>query len=181
MPVTAWIALLRGINVSGKNQIAMPQLRAVCADLGWQDVQSYIQSGNLIFRAEGPAAALELQLEAAVAEHCGLRIPVIIRAATDWPAYVQGNPFPDASRDAPNRVMLTLAKAPPRDDALAALRERAVGGEQLAQVGDAIWVAYPVGAGATRLSPALFDRLVGSPVTARNWRTVLQLAALCGA
>lgn len=181
MPVTAWIALLRGINVSGKNQIAMPQLRAVCADLGWQDVQSYIQSGNLIFRAEGPAAALELQLEAAVTEHCGLRIPVIIRAATDWPAYVHGNPFPDASRDVPNRVMLTLAKAPPRDDALAGLRERASGGEQLAQVGDVIWVFYPAGAGATRLSPALFDRLVGSPVTARNWRTVLQLAALCGA
>jgi uncharacterized protein (DUF1697 family) len=181
MPVTAWIALLRGINVSGKNQITMPELRAVCADLGWQDVQSYIQSGNLVFRAEESASALELQLEAAITERFGLRIPVIVRAAAAWPAYVAGNPFPDASRDEPNRVMLTLSKAPPRADALAALHERAVGGEQLAQIGDGIWVYYPAGAGATRLSPALFDRLVGSPVTARNWRTVLTLANLCGA
>lgn len=175
---STWIALLRGINVSGKNQIAMPALRAVCAGLGWQEVQSYIQSGNLIFQAEGPAADLELQLEAAITEQFGLNIPAIIRAAAVWPAYLQGNPFPEASQAEPNRVMLTLARLPPRQDALARLRERAVGGEQLAQAGDAIWVYYPAGAGATRLSPALFDRLVGSPVTARNWRTVQKLAEL---
>lgn len=179
MPATTWIALLRGINVSGKNKIPMQALRACCADLGWQNVQSYIQSGNLVFAADGAAAQLEAQLEGAILAQFALRIPVIARPGAAWPAYVEGNPFPNASRDEPNRVMLALSKAPPRAEALAALRERSRDGERLAQVGDGIWTHYPAGAGTSRLSPALFDRLVGSPVTARNWRTVLQIAALC--
>lgn len=181
MPAAGFIALLRGINVSGRNKIPMPELRAVCAELGWRDVQTYIQSGNLLFGADAPAAQLEAELEQAITRRFELSIPVIVRAAAGWPAYVRGNPFPKASEREPNLVMLTLSKAPPRPGALEGLRERAAGGERLAQVGDALWVHYPAGAGATKLSPAVFDRLVGSPVTARNWRTVLKLAELSDA
>jgi uncharacterized protein (DUF1697 family) len=180
MSATRLIALLRGINVAGQNKIAMPELRAMCEGLGWQNVQSYIQSGNLVFEAAAPPAQLESELEQAIKQRLGLAISVIVRSAADWPAYVRGNPFPDASEREPNLVMLALSKAPPKPDAVAGLSERATSGERLTQVGDALWIHYPSGAGRSRLSPALFDRLVGSPVTARNWRTVLRLAELSG-
>ncbi|NTU82520.1 MAG: DUF1697 domain-containing protein [Chloroflexales bacterium] len=175
------IALLRGINVGGQNKLAMAELRACCAELGWQAVQTYIQSGNLVFQADGPVAHLEAALEQRIAERLGLTIPVIVRGVAAWAAYVPANPYPDASRDAPERVMLALAKAPPKEGAAAALRARAANGEQITQVGDALWVYYPEGAGRSKLTPALFDRMAGAPVTARNWRTVLKLAALAEA
>jgi uncharacterized protein (DUF1697 family) len=74
--------------------------------------------------------------------------------------------------------MLALSKAPPKSEAVEGLRERAVGGERIVRVGDALWIHYGSGVAKSKLSPALFDRLVGSPVTARNWRTVLKLSEL---
>ncbi|MBA3677382.1 MAG: DUF1697 domain-containing protein [Sphingosinicella sp.] len=170
-----FIALLRGINVSGKNKVPMAELRAHIAELGWADVQTYIQSGNVVFRAKGAAGVHESDLEALIARKFGLSIPVIVRRAADWPAYVGGNPFPVAAEQEPNRLMLCLSKAKPRLDAAETLREKARDGESLKLVGDALWIHYAAGAGATKLSPALLDRLVGSTVTGRNWRTVQKL------
>ncbi len=124
MPPATFIALLRGINVSGRNQLPMAELRSLCAGLGWGDVRSYIQSGNLVFGADADPASLEAGLEQAISRRFGLSIPVLVRAAADWPGYVAANPFPDASRTEPNLVMLA------------------------------------------------------SPVTTRNWRTVLKLAEI---
>jgi uncharacterized protein (DUF1697 family) len=175
MSPKTFIALLRGINVSGRNKIPMRELCALCADLGWEDVQSHIQSGNLVFKADAAAAKLETDLEQAIERQFGLPIPIIVRAAAAWPAYVRDNPFPDASQSEPNLVMLALSKAAPKNDAVEKLQERAVSGERIVQVSDALWVHYAGGVAKSKLSPALFDRLVGSPVTARNWRTVLKL------
>jgi uncharacterized protein (DUF1697 family) len=170
-----FIALLRGINVSGRNMIPMPQLRSLCADLGWAEVQSYIQSGNLVFQATAAPAKLEAALQQAIERHFGFSIPIIVRAAADWPAYVRGNPYPDASESEPNAVMLALSKAPPKEDAVEKLQERAASGERIVQVGDALWIHFGGGVAKSKLSPGLLDRLIGSPVTTRNWRTVLKL------
>lgn len=178
MGLDTFIALLRGINVSGRNKIPMPELRSLCAGLGWQDVQSYIQSGNLVFQAGTTPANLEADLERAIERRFGLSIPVIIRAGADWPAYLKGNPYPEASQSEPNLVLLALSKAPPNREAVEGLRERALNGERIVQVGDALWIHYRGGVGKSKLSPALLDRLVGSPVTGRNWRTVLKLDEL---
>jgi uncharacterized protein (DUF1697 family) len=175
MAPKTFIALLRGINVSGRNMIPMPELRALCVDLGWEDVQSYIQSGNLVFKAESKPAKLETELERAIQSKFGLSISIIVRAAAVWPDYVRDNPFLDVSQSAPNHVMLALSKAAPKPDAVGKLQERAVSGERIAQVGDALWLHYADGMAKSKLSPALLDRLVGSPVTSRNWRTVLKL------
>lgn len=157
----------------------MAELRTLCADLGWRAVQSYIQSGNVVFQADdAPAAHLETELEQAIARHFGLTIPVVVRTAGDWPAYVSGNPYPTESQHEPNLVMLALAKTPPKPGALKSLQERALNGERIEQVGDGLWIHYQNGVAKSKLSPALFDRLVGSPVTARNWRTVLKIAEL---
>lgn len=176
----SFIALLRGINVSGRNKIPMAELRSLCAELGWSEVQSYIQSGNLLFQASAAPARLEAELAGAIERQFGLSIAIIVRPAAAWPAYLRGNPYPDASQSEPNLVMLALAKGPPNRDAVDRLRERSAGGETIIQVGDALWLHFGSGVGKSKLSPALLDRLVGSPVTMRNWRTVLKLNEMAG-
>jgi uncharacterized protein (DUF1697 family) len=173
-----FIALLRGINVSGRNKILMADLRSLCVDLGWQNVQSYIQSGNLLFEAETTAATLESELEQAVGQVFGLSIPVIVRETAVWSTYINNNPYPQASQTEPNLVMLALAKLSPKEGTVTGLQAYAAGGERITQVGDALWIHYPNGSGRSKLSPAVLDRLVGSPVTTRNWRTVLKLNEL---
>jgi uncharacterized protein (DUF1697 family) len=173
-----FIALLRGINVGGHNKIPMPKLRSLCNHLGWDDVQSYIQSGNLVFYSASAAANLEAELENAIERRFDLAIPVIVRAAADWQDYIASNPFPDASQNEPNLVMLALSRHPPKHDAFFRLLERAGNGERIAQRGDAFWIHFTAGVAKSKLTPALLDRLVGSPVTMRNWRTVLKLNEL---
>jgi uncharacterized protein (DUF1697 family) len=175
---STYVALLRGINVSGHNTVPMAELRAHCAALGWLDVRSYIQSGNLVFTAAGPAAGLERDLERALQDRFGLSVPVIIRTRDAWSGYVAGNPFRDAIGIDAHRTMLVLSKQPPRDGALEALHQRAVGGEAVAEGGGCLWIHYPAGAGASKLAPGRLDRLLGSPVTTRNWRTVLMIDGL---
>jgi uncharacterized protein (DUF1697 family) len=170
-----FIALLRGVNVSGANMMAMADFRAACARTGWEDVATYIQSGNLVFSAEGSAAAHEAALETLIEKEFGLSVAVIVRSAGQWRDYVEGNPFAKAAAEEPNRLMLCLSKAKPDPGAAAALQERAMDGEQVRLAGDALWIHFPGGSGTSKLSPALMNRLVGSPVTTRNWRTVSKL------
>lgn len=174
------IALLRGVNVGGRNRVPMATLRSLATDLGWTDVRSYVQSGNLVFGAAGEPRELEAELEMAIEHHSGLSVPVIVRHAGEWSGYLATNPFPEASEREPNLVMLALSKDPPREGAMEQLRARATQGERVHQSGDALWIHYPRGAGSSKLSPGLLDRLVGSPVTTRNWRTVMEIAAMAG-
>ena len=176
-----YVALLRGINVGGTRKLPMARLRAICAELGWTEVQTYIQSGNVAFSASGKAAGLEDALERAIAAEFGFEIAVIVRSAAQWCAYPAANPFPKAAEDEPNRLMLHLSKTPPAADAEARIAERAAAGEQVRRVGDAIWIHYPAGVGTTKITPNLLDRAAGSPVTARNWRTVMTLQDMLGA
>lgn len=176
--MATFIALLRGINVGGRNRIPMLDLRLACAELGWADVRTYIQSGNLLLEGQCTAVRVEEELERVIKRRFDLAIPVIARAAADWSAYIRGNPFPEASRTEPNLLMLALSKTKPKRGAAAALQERAVNGEHIVGVSDALWIHFARGVAKSKLSPGLLDRIVGSPVTTRNWRTVLKLEEL---
>jgi len=175
---TAFIALLRGINVGGHHKIPMAELRSVCARLGWVDVQTYIQSGNVVFTSVAKPALLEAELEKAIERRFKMSIPVIVRPAASWASYIEGNPFTEVGGNEPKLLHLALAKLPPKPDAVDALRERAAGGERIERTGEALWIHFGEGVARSKLSPAVLDRLVGSPVTARNWRTVLKLGEL---
>ena len=178
--MTTFIALLRGINVGGHHKIPMSELRQLCEGLGYGHTQTFIQSGNVVCTGSDEASAVERKLEQAIATHFGFSTPVIVRTAKQWRAYLRGNPFLAASQRDPNLVLLGLSKSRPALGAVAALRERAATGEKVAAVGDALWLYFASGVGRSKLSPAVIDRLVGSSVTARNWRTVQQLAAMAG-
>lgn len=175
-----YVALLRAINVGGTAKLPMAALREICTEIGWRDVATYIQSGNVVFEADGEAAALERALEEAVERRFGFARPVIVRSREAWRVYAAGSLFPEAEQDQANRLMLCLAKQPMAPGAGEALQARATAGEQVRQRGDALWVLYPEGAGTSKLTPSLFDKAAGSPVTARNWRTVTALQAMLG-
>src|SRR5687768_16961150 len=100
-----FVALLRGINVTGTNKIPMADLRTHCAGLGWRDVETYIQSGNVVFAADGAAAQLEALLEKEIQKRFGLSIPVIVRSAAQWPKLAASNPYREAAETEPNRLM----------------------------------------------------------------------------
>lgn len=170
-----WIALLRGINVGGHNRIPMAELRDLCSEIGWQDIATYIQSGNILFSADGSMPNLEKALTKAIASHFGHRIHVIVRPAAAWPLYVRMNPFSEASESEPDRVMLALSKKPMPPDAADNLNQYTASGESIVQRTDSLWIHYASGSAKSRITPVLLDRLAGSPVTTRNWRTVLKI------
>ncbi|HEX2763348.1 MAG TPA: DUF1697 domain-containing protein [Allosphingosinicella sp.] len=172
------VALLRGINVGGRNLVPMAELKAMAAALGWDEPQTYIQSGNLVFKAAGSAAALERALEAALEQKPGIRTDVLVRTKAQWNAIVAANPFrADAEKD-PNLVLCGIPKKGLAGGAAEALAARAAAGERVREAGGVLWFHYPEGAGRSKLTPALIDRSAGSPVTARNWRTMLKLGEM---
>lgn len=176
--MATFIALLRGINVSGHKKVPMAKLRTLCEELGFANVRTYIQSGNVIFSASEKQMELEAKLERAIAECFGFPVDTLVRAAKDWPNLIRQNPFLDACEKEPHLVLLCLSKRPPQKDAVIALRERAKNGERIEFTEGALWLHYAAGIAQSKLSPALIDRLVGSPVTGRNYRTVVKLGEL---
>jgi uncharacterized protein (DUF1697 family) len=174
------VALLRAVNVGGR-KLPMAELRALCVDeLGWEDVATYIQSGNIVFTAGGTPAGAEAELEGLIRKHFGYEAPAIVRTKAQWAHYPPGNPFPDEARDRPNWLLMLLSKQPPAAGADALIQARAAAGESVRRVGDALWINFPEGSGTSKLTPALIDRSVGSPATSRNFNTVLKLREMLG-
>ncbi|MEO7178233.1 MAG: DUF1697 domain-containing protein, partial [Allosphingosinicella sp.] len=102
------IALLRAVNVGGR-KLPMAELRALCGELGWKDVETYIQSGNVVFAAAGKADRIEARLEEAIKDWFGLEVPVIVRTSAQWSACVAANPFSKVGEEAPSRLQLLLS------------------------------------------------------------------------
>jgi uncharacterized protein (DUF1697 family) len=175
-----FIALLRGINVGGRNMLPMVGLRELCAGLGWTDVRTYIQSGNVVFDAAGKAPALEAALEKAIVGKFGFAPAVIVRSAAQLKSLAGANPFANESEREPHRVLVGLSRHEPKAGAAEAIEAKAQAGEQVVEAGGALWFHYPEGVGTSKLTPALIDRAVGSPLTGRNWRTITTLIELLG-
>ncbi len=174
------VALLRAINVGKGRRVAMSELRDLATKLGLRDVATYIQSGNMIFESDASAEECGSLLEPALAKTFGFEIPVVLRTGKEWTRHVAGNPFAKLDESEANRVVLHVSKKPPAKSAVAALRERAKGGEKIEVAGGALWIHYPDGQGRSKLSPGLIDEHVGSPSTARNLRTALVLRDMLG-
>ncbi len=177
--MTAYIALLRGINVGGHRQVAMAGLRELCTQVGLADVRSLLQSGNLVFRSDGRTGAqLERLLEVEAAKRLLLETQFFVRSAAEWNAIVRRNPFPhDADRD-PAHLLVMLLKEPPRRNEVKALQAAISGREVVRADGRQAYVVYPDGIGRSRLTHALIEQTLGTAATGRNWNTVLKLDAL---
>ncbi|WAS93687.1 DUF1697 domain-containing protein [Nannocystis punicea] len=178
--MTTFIALLRSINVGSTRKLPMADLRGLCGELGFAAVQTYIQSGNVVFNAEGSTDTHEAALEQGITRAFGMHVDVMVRTAAQWRQIVAGSPLRSEAEAEANRVLLGVSKRPPRTDAVTKLNERATLGERVVAAGEVLWFHYPGGVGRSKWTPALIDRVVGSPLTARNWRTVQQVAEMAG-
>ena len=176
-----WIALLRGVNVGGNKRVPMAELRALADELGWSGAVTYVQSGNLVFRAPGRAPSLAAKLADALEEHFDFRVPVAVCSRADWHRYAAGGVFPDAEAARPKILHLGLAAgggAKVTQKVVSALEPYCQRGERVATRDGVLWIDFLDGVAATKLTPAVLDRVVGTPVTCRNWNTVRALAGL---
>jgi uncharacterized protein (DUF1697 family) len=166
--MTTQIALLRGINVGGNQMVAMSDLRALAARLGLREARTLLQSGNLVFRSEKTPAAIEKLLEKELGG-----VAVFVRTAAEWRAIVERNPFPEeAKRDPGHLIVMALKNA--ADPSRLVIRGREVARGD----GRQLYIVYPDGQGRSKLTNALIEKTLGTRGTARNWNTVLKLAAL---
>lgn len=180
MKALTWIALLRGINLTGHRAVRMAELRALFEELGYEQPRTLLQSGNVVFRSrERDAAKLARRLETETEKRLGVRTRYLLRSAAEWQAIVAANPFPDAARTDPARYLVMALTGPAEDAAVEALRRANPGKERIKAIGRELYVVYPDGVGVSKLNAYLVDRHLGCVSTARNWNTVLKLAALC--
>jgi uncharacterized protein (DUF1697 family) len=187
--VATHIALLRGINVGGRNKVAMADLRAVVAGLGHTGVATYIQSGNVLFTsAESDSEALATALEKAIADSLGVRPAVIVLSRGELDRAVRDNPYPDEPD--PRLVHAVFFRGNVPAGAAEAIeagqrraQERGSGRDSARIVGGTVFLHTPGGFGRSELALYLLGRSA-SPLatgTARNWSTVTKLLALCDA
>lgn len=166
-----YVVLLRAVNVGGTGKLPMPELKAMCVAEGFEKVQTYIASGNVVFSSGLGAAKVKAALEKRLADYAGKPVGVIVRTAAEMAAVLEANPFPDAP---PNRtVAIFLDKAPPADT-LEKMRGQA--DEEVRLGKREIYVTYGSGMGNSKLRiPAAADG------TARNINTIAKLAEMAAA
>lgn len=172
-----YIALFRAINVGGKNTLPMKSLTALLEGIGATDVRTYIQSGNAIFRHAGDEAGpIATRLVAAVGEQHGFEPQVLLLRREDLLQACERNPFPEAEAEPTSLHLGFLAVVPPAPDLhkLTALKKD---NERFQLDGRVFYLHAPDGIGRSRLA-AGSERLLGVPMTERNWRTVCKLREL---
>jgi uncharacterized protein (DUF1697 family) len=174
----AYVALLRGINVGGKNALAMKDLARLFTEAGCTDVSTYIQSGNVICKTSASAARdLPTRIHRAIEGHSGLRVPVVLRTAKELAATTQSNPFLKGAGDAELLHVAFLADAPDaaRLKTLDPLRSAP---DEFVVIGRDVFLRLPNGVARSKLTNAYFDSKLATTSTLRNWRTVLKLLEL---
>lgn len=170
------VALLRAVNVGGRNRVPMAELRAALGDAGFDDVDTYIQSGNLTFRAELADAAAAAAIGSVIADAFSVDTPVIVRSATQVADAVRRHPWTPGEVDEKFHHVVFLAEPPP-PDAVDRLADRAAN-EDLAVVGPDLHVRYRAGVGRSKLTIDVIDRRLATTATGRNLTTVRALAEL---
>jgi uncharacterized protein (DUF1697 family) len=175
------VALLRGVNVVGRTMVAMSDLRVLLGEMGFADVRSLLQSGNLVFRTDRrlTSTSLERMLEAETTKRLGRESPTyMVRSPAEWNALIDANPFPAAAKRDPSHLLVMFLKTPAAASNVKALRAAIRGPETIQAIGKHLYVIYPDGVGKSKLTHGLIERLLGIRATGRNWNTVLKLATL---
>ncbi|MCA9524518.1 MAG: DUF1697 domain-containing protein [Myxococcales bacterium] len=172
------IALLRGINVGGKNKLAMSILREIFEEIGCRAVTSYIQSGNVVFRADPElAVGVSPLISRALRERFGLAVPLVTRTLRDWRAMVAANPFLTANRDPKKLHVAFLAQAPDASR-VATLDPDRSPPDELSVRGAEVYLYCPNGMARSKLTTTYLDSRLQTTSTVRNWNTILALLSL---
>lgn len=157
----------------------MAELRELLEQTGFAAPQTLLHSGNVVFRGEAVAPQrLEALLETETEKHFGHRPSYFVRSAREWSEMVARNPFARGARIDPARLFAIVLKDAVRANALSALQASITGPERVESGKRVLYATYPAGMGESRLTNAVIERALATRATARNWNTVLKLAAL---
>ena len=167
--MTTFIALLRAVNVGGTGMLPMKILAAMCGELGFTEVRTYIQSGNVVFRSKLTKEKTQAALERALAAHMGKKVDVMLRDLDELKAVLEANPFPDGE---PAKIIVAFSSSPVDKKLFKGIA--APGGEQVIPGRQEIYIYYPDGMGRSKLKLPKSD----SVSTARNINTVGKLVAI---
>jgi uncharacterized protein (DUF1697 family) len=174
--MTVFVALLRSVNVGGKAQLAMADLRRIAAECGFESVRTYVQSGNVVFRAAEGGKKVTSKLRAAIRSATGLDIEIAVRTRDELAAVVERNPFIDRAQDTSHLHLVFLMDSA-EADALEDFDAAPFAPDEVAAVGREAYLHLPNGMGRSKLAAAL-GRRRNAVGTARNWRTVTKLLAM---
>jgi uncharacterized protein (DUF1697 family) len=179
MPV--FISLLRGINVGGNKKIAMAELRAVYESLGLAGARTLLQSGNIIFRADGEGETLAMltgRIENAIEAHFGFHVAVIMRTRDDLDGIITEQPFSAGQLAEPSKIAVAFLAETPTAAALVALNEDHDGPEIIHSQGRELYIYYTEGMGRSKLTNNFIENRLNTTSTVRNWNTINKLHAL---
>jgi uncharacterized protein (DUF1697 family) len=171
--MTTSISLLRGINVGGQKRLRMETLRQIYSDLGFSNIRTYVQSGNVVFESSAiDRSALVEKIEVKIEQTCGYHVEVFVRQANEIQRILEGNPFLTYRNEDPGKLHITFYYQSPSETSLAKLTAPVGITDEFALAEMAVYLFCPNGYGKTKLSNSFFERKLGILVTTRNWNTV---------
>jgi uncharacterized protein (DUF1697 family) len=177
--MTTQIALLRGINVGAHKRIAMADLRKLLTELGYGDVRTLLQSGNVVLTADAKPDDLASELEREIAAKLGVKTPVVVRTRKELAAVVARDPLGDVA-DQPKLYQVSFLSAKPDSETMGEIAAVDVEPERYVHVGREIYAWHPAGIQRSPLAKLLSDKQLGVVATARNWNTTVKLLDLAG-
>ena len=173
------IALLRGINIGPRQRVSMPDLRELIEGLGYTDVETLVQSGNVVFTSRAAPATLEKTLEQEIEKQLGVDPKVVVRTRDELAAAIEANPFP-VPKD-PKNLHVTFLSGEPDAAATEKLGAVDFDPDRLEFAGREIYILYKSGMGRSELAKQLTRAKLGVAATDRNWNTVTKLLEMCDA
>lgn len=174
-----YIALLRAINVGGNSKLAMADLKAMLVDMAFDNPQTLLQTGNLIFQSKATSGdKLEASLEQALAERFELTTDVFVRTVDEWRHALAANPFAKEAANDPSHLLVMPLKAAPPKKAVQDLQTAIHGREKVAAVGRELFIVYPDGIGRSKLTIKMIETKLDTRGTGRNWNTAVKIMQL---
>jgi uncharacterized protein (DUF1697 family) len=178
--VTRHIVLLRGINLGPNRRVAMPRLREVLTDAGFEDVRTYVQSGNIVLSSDKPAEKVATDCARVIAEEFGFDVPVVARTRDELAQVVERNPLGKVATE-PKRYQVSFLDREADPKLVEELAGLAVDSEKFAAIGREFYAWHPEGVARSKLWNKLAGKGLGVTATARNWTTVTTLLEMADA
>jgi len=174
------VVLLRGINIGSRNRISMPELRKALEDAGYDDVRTYLQSGNVVLTSTSSAKKVARECERLIADRFGLEVGVVARTRNELAKAVERNPLARVAKD-PKRYQVSFLETKPAPKVVRELESVATDREEIVSTGREIYAWHPAGVARSKLWAQLAGKNLGVTATARNWTTVTKLLELADA
>ena len=171
------IVLLRGINLAGRNRVAMAALREALEDAGYENASTYLQSGNVVLSSKAPAKRVAGEVERVVADRFGLDVRVLVRTRAELASVVERDPLGRVANN-PKLYQVTFLEKAPSAEVLRRLEAAASESEQVVHIGRELYAWHPDGVGRSTLAALMSGKRLGLTGTARNWTTVTTLLAM---